>query len=166
MLKKGVGDIEDVLERNTKCINRGLRRLRAKLEENTQTFVPQTTEEDEEYIDNDSSEEEMEHLYNSPPITLMALVEEYNSERATERAVTFANANETRNICVPSPLGSRARAKIVDIQENLIIQGMPSANQTGTKATLGQDARCIPDKRGQHIQQLQLQAWMYNHQPP
>ena len=89
MLKKGVGDIEDVLERNTKCINRGLCRLRAKLEENTQNFVPQTTEEDEEYIDDYSSEKEMEHLYNSPPITIMALGEEYNSEEATERPATF-----------------------------------------------------------------------------
>ena len=83
MLKKGVGDIEDVLDRNTKYINRGLCRLRAKLEENTQTFVPQATEEDEEYIDNDSSEEDMEHLDNSPPITLMALGEMYNIEEAT-----------------------------------------------------------------------------------
>ena len=72
MLDKGVGDIEDVLEGNTKRIKKGLRRLRAKLEENTRTLVPQTTEEDEEYPDDDSSEEEMEHLDNSAPITLMA----------------------------------------------------------------------------------------------
>ena len=44
---------------------------------------------DIEYIDNDSSEEEMEHLDNSPPITLMALGGEYNSEEATKRPATF-----------------------------------------------------------------------------
>ena len=55
VLKKGVGDIEDVLERNTKYINRVLCRLRAKLVENAQTFVPHASEEDGEYTDNGSS---------------------------------------------------------------------------------------------------------------
>ena len=71
----------------------------------------------------------MEHLDNSPPITLMALGEMYNIEEATKRVTTYANADETRSTCVSSPLGSRARAKIMDIQDNLIIQGMPSAKR-------------------------------------
>jgi hypothetical protein len=81
-------------------------------------------------MDDYSSEEEMELLCTSPPITLMALGEEYNNERATERAATFIDTDETRNISVSSPLGSRARAKVLDIQECLIMQGMPSADRT------------------------------------
>ena len=67
VLGKEGGDIEDVLERNIICINRCLSRLRAKQEENTRALVPMTTEGDEEYMNDYSSEEEMEHLYNSPP---------------------------------------------------------------------------------------------------
>ena len=67
-----------------------------------------------------SSEEDMELLYTSPPVTLMALGE--RSKTAIERAATFMDTDEIRNISVSSPLGSRARAKVLDIQECLIMQ--------------------------------------------
>ena len=71
----------------------------------------------------------MEHLYNSPPVTLMALGNEHNIEEATKGTTTLMSTNETRNISVSSPLGSKARAKILDFQECLIMQGMPSADR-------------------------------------
>ena len=107
VLEKGVGDIENVLNRNTKCINKGLCRLRAKMEENTRTFVSQATEEDEEYMDNSSSEDDMEHLNKSPPITLMALGGMYNIGEATKRVTIDMNGDkENFRIIVSSPLGS------------------------------------------------------------
>ena len=127
MLKEQGGDIEDVLDRNTKCVNKFLSRLRAKLEENTQTIAHRNTEVDEEYMDYYSLEEEMELLYTSPPVPLMALGE--SSKTAIERAAIFMGTDETRNISVSSPLGSRARAKVLDIQECLIMQGVPSADR-------------------------------------
>ena len=73
-----------------------------------------------------SSEEETERLYASPPFTLMALGE--RSKAAIKKAATFMNTGEIRNIYISSPLGSRARAKILAVQECLIMQGMPGAN--------------------------------------
>ena len=131
VLEKGVGDIENVLNRNTKCINRGLCRLRAKMEENTQTFVPQATEEDEKYTDNSSSEDGMGHLEKSPPITLMELGGMYSIGEATQKVTMDTNADkENFRIIVSSPLGSKARVKILDIQESVIVQGMPSAKRS------------------------------------
>ena len=62
VLKEQGDDIEDVLDKNTVCVNRSLSRLRAKLEENTQTIPHQKTKGNEEYMDCYSSEEEMECL--------------------------------------------------------------------------------------------------------